>query len=156
MAGRILNRRELRKQADEAEARESPQASDDDGDDEDDQVEDTGDGGGDENEGPGAETEGGADDESSRPAKKPAKDKARAAKARKPRKPKTVPRMRARWGIFDDSMKQVAIFDYNQRAAADEKAAELATKKKGSFFLQMVKEPMLEPAPGDAPSPKSN
>ena len=157
MAGRILNRRELRKQADEAEARESPQ--DPEADDEDDEVDDTGDAGGDEDEGPGAETKDGADDEAPRPAKKPAKKpakaKAPAAKARKPRKPKVAPRRRARWGVFDASMKQVAIFDYNQRAAADEKAAELAAKKNGTFFLQLVKQPMSEPAPGDAPSPEA-
>src|SRR5262245_42267619 len=144
MAGRILNRRELRKQADEAEARESrqdPGAAD-----EDDEVEDTGDAGGDEDEGPGADTEDGADDEGPRPAKKPAKPRAPAAKARKPRKPKAAPRMRARWGVFDASMKQVAIFDYNQRAAAEEKAAELAARKTGTFFLQMVKEAMPEDA----------
>ena len=76
-------------------------------------------------------------------------------KARKPRKPKAAPRMRARWGVFDASMKQVAIFDYNQRAAADEKAAELAAKKNGTFFLQMVKEPMPEPAPEGAPGPEA-
>jgi hypothetical protein len=63
--------------------------------------------------------------------------------------------MRVRWGVFDGSMKQVAIFDYNQRAAADEKAAELAAKKNSAFFLQMVKEPMQEPASQDAPSPKA-
>jgi hypothetical protein len=144
MAGRILNRRELRKQADEAEARKSPRESEPD--DEEDEVDDSG---GAEDEGPGADTEDGADDESPRPAKKAAKAKA-PAKPRKPRKPKAVPRMRARWGVFDNSMKQVAIFDYNQRAAADQKAAELAAKKNGNFFLQIVKEPMPEPAPGDA------
>ena len=153
MAGRILNRRELRKQADEAEARESPQDSE--AADEDDEVDDTDEAGEDEAEGPGADTEDGADDEAPRPAKKPAKAKAPAAKARKPRRPKVAPRMRARWGVFDASMKQVAIFDYNQRAAADEKAAELAAKKNGTFFLQMVKEPMPEPAPGNAPSPEA-
>ena len=147
MAGRILNRRELRKQADEAEARESPQ--DPEAADEDDEVDDTDEAGEDEAEGPGADTEDGADDESPRPAKKAAKAKA-PAKPRKPRKPKAVPRMRARWGVFDASMKQVAIFDYNQRAAADAKVAELAAKKNGTFFLQIVKEPMPEPAPGDA------
>jgi hypothetical protein len=36
--------------------------------------------------------------------------------------------MRARWGVFDSAMRQVAIFDYNQRAAPEEKAAELAGK----------------------------
>jgi hypothetical protein len=130
MAGRILNRRELRKQADEAEARESSQAPE-----ADDEIDDAGDAGV-------------AKDKRSRPAKA----KAPAAKARKPRKPKAAPRMRVRWGVFDGSMKQVAIFDYNQRAAADEKAAELAAKKNSAFFLQMVKEPMPEPASRDAPS----
>ena len=150
MAGRILNRRELRKQADEAEARESqqdPEAAD-----EDDEVDDTDEAGEDEAEGPGADTEDGADDEAPRPAKKPAKAKAPAAKARKPRKPKAAPRMRARWGVFDASMKQVAVFDYKDRAAADAKVFDLlATKKTGTFFLQLVKEPMPEeaaPAPG--------
>ena len=150
MAGRILNRRELRKQADEAEARESPQdpeAADEE------EVDDTGAAGGAEDEGPGADTEDGADDEAPRPAKKPAKAKAPAAKARKPRKPKVAPRMRVRWGVLD-SMKQVALLDDNQRAAADEKAAELAARKNGTFF-QLVKERMPEPAPGDAPGPEA-
>ena len=44
---------------------------------------------------------------------------------------------------------------YNQRAAADEKAAELAAKKNGTFFLQIVKEPMPEPDAGGAPGPKA-
>jgi hypothetical protein len=116
MAGRILNRRELRKQADQAEpvektAADAPRA--------------------------GVST--------GKQAKAPA-----AAKVRKPRKPKTPPRLRARWGVFDTAMKQVAIFDYNQRAAADEKLAELLAKKKGLHFLQIVKEPMPELAPDEA------
>jgi hypothetical protein len=152
MARRILNRRELRKQSDDAEARES--TPDAEGADEDDEVEDTDDGEGDEDEKAGADTEDEADDEAPRPAKKAAKAKAPRAKASKPRKAKAVPRMRARWGVFDASMKQVALFDYNQRAAADEKAAELAAKKNGTFFLQIVKEPMPEPDAADAAGPK--
>ena len=151
MAGRILNRRELRKQSDDAEAREAAQDSEAA---EEDEVEDTDDAGEDEDEEPGADTEDEVDDEAPRPAKKPAKAKA-PAKARKPRKPKAAPRMRARWAVFDASMKQVAIFDYNQRAAADEKAAELAAKKNGTFFLQLVKEPMPELERGDASGPEA-
>lgn len=74
--------------------------------------------------------------------------KPRAKKATLPRKPrakKAPARIRARWGIFDGGMKQVAVFDYNQRAAADAKLEDLQTKKKGSHFLQIVKEPMPEP-----------
>jgi hypothetical protein len=77
----------------------------------------------------------------------PANARAKPRAVRKPRKPKAAPRMRARWGVFDASMKQVAVFDYKDRAAADAKVAELlASRKTGTFFLQMVKEPMPEDA----------
>jgi len=89
------------------------------------------------------------------PPKKQRKLKTPAApKVRTPRVKKTPPRMRARWGVFDGAMKQVAIFDYDQRASADDKLAELLAKKKGSHFLQIVKEPMAEPPPVEAPSVK--
>jgi hypothetical protein len=115
MAGRILNRRELRKQADHA---EQPEA---------------------------------APPDSAPPP--PANAKGRAApRARKPRAPKVPPRLRARWGVFDASMKQVAVFDYNQRAAADEQLAHLRATKKGLHFLQIVKEPMPAPEPAEAPA----
>ena len=133
MAGRVLNRRELRRQADAAdsvarddladEADAPEEAADDEG------------------------VEEGADDEAP-----PPKAKKAAARPRKPRKSKAAPRLRARWGVFDASMKQVAIFDYKDRAAADAKVLDLlAAKKTGTFFLQLVKEPMPEdaaPAPG--------
>jgi hypothetical protein len=118
MAGRILNRRELRKQTDQAEQS-------------------------------GAVVPGPAAGEA------PPSGKARAAKAparkRTPKAKKAAPRMRARWGIFDGGMKQVAVFDYNERAAAEEKLADLRATKKGLHFLQIVKEPMPEPAPLAAP-----
>jgi hypothetical protein len=115
MAGRILNRRELRKQADQAEQ-------------------------------PGVAVSEPA------PAATPAVKKARKAAAPRKKAAKKPPRMRARWGIFDGSMKQVAVFDYNQRAAAEEKLADLLATKKGTHFLQIVKEPMPEPAPLEAPA----
>jgi hypothetical protein len=110
MASRILNRRELRRQAEQATALEAA-ASD-------------------------TTIIGVA-------AEKKAK---KAPVKRKPRAKKAPPRLRARWGIFDAGMKQLAIFDYNQRGAADEKLADLLAKKKSFHFLQMVKEPMPEPA----------
>jgi hypothetical protein len=78
--------------------------------------------------------------------------KAAAPRANRPRKQKVKPRMRARWGVFDGSMKQVAIFDFNQRAAALDKLTDLHEKKKGIHFLQIVKEPMPEPLPAEAPA----
>jgi hypothetical protein len=84
------------------------------------------------------------------PRLKKGKAKASAApRAKKPRAKKAPPRMCARWGVFDAGMKQVAIFDYNQRAAADAKLEDLLAKKKGIHFLQIVKGPMPEPAPVD-------
>ncbi len=140
MAGRVLNRRELRRQSDAAESADLHEVADPD-----DAAEEDED---DKSVGERPEEEG--DDEAG-PAKPKAKSKA-APKSRKPRKPKAAPRMRARWGVFDASMKQVAVFDYKDRAAADAKVLDLlATKKTGTFFLQLVKEPMPEdaaPAPG--------
>jgi hypothetical protein len=52
-----------------------------------------------------------------------------APKARKARAKKAPPRLRARWAVFDGTMKQVAIFDYNQRAAVDEKLVDLRAKR---------------------------
>jgi hypothetical protein len=84
--------------------------------------------------------------------KKGAKAKSATPKVKKPRKKKEPPRICARWGVFDAAMRQVAIFDYNQRAEADRKIADLTAKKNAVYFLQIVKEPMPEPAPEEAPA----
>jgi hypothetical protein len=120
MAGRILNRRELRVPADQADPA-------------------------------GVATPGAGLTEV--PTKKARAKAPAAAKVRKARPKKPPPRMRARWGVFDGGMKQVAVFDYSQRAAADEKLADLLAKKKGLHFLQLVKEPMPEPADPHAGTP---
>jgi hypothetical protein len=111
MARRILNRKQLREAADQA-ARAKP----------DDQA-------------PSAELLPAAE-----PAAPPTAAAPKKPRARKPAKKKEPVRMRARWGVFDGGMKQVAVFDYNQRAAADEKVAALNAGKKGTFFLQIVKD----------------
>ncbi len=152
MAGRILNRRELRRQADAAEAIETPAAADDLDETEDEDEEDEEDEGGEDDAVDEAEvSDDGDEDDDEKPKSKKAKAKPKAKakaepKPRKPRKPKAAPRMRARWGVFDASMKQLAIFDWNQRADADAKVVELAAKKNGTFFVQIVKEPMAEAA----------
>jgi hypothetical protein len=72
----------------------------------------------------------------------------KAPRTRKPstRKKKEPPRLVARWGVFDGAMKQVAVFDYNQRTLADQKVAEMVAKKANAvYFVQMVKEPMAAP-----------
>jgi hypothetical protein len=87
------------------------------------------------------------------PAEGPAKAKApRAPRVKKARPKKAPPRLRARWGVFDGAMKQVAIFDYNQRAAADERLATLLARNKGLHYLRIVKEPMPEAESRPMPS----
>ncbi|MHB1422564.1 MAG: hypothetical protein ACYC3I_05085 [Gemmataceae bacterium] len=110
MAGRILNRRELRKQADQAEQTEAAAA---------------------------------APDVTVAPPKAATRRKAAATPTvRKPRKSKAPPRMRVLWCVYDGGMKEVALFDYNQRAAAEEKLSVMLGKQKGVYFLQLVKQPM--------------
>jgi hypothetical protein len=73
-----------------------------------------------------------------KPAKKaPAKRKSRAKAA------KDV-RLKAFWGVFNQSMKRVALFDYSERKAADKKAAELTASAKTPHFVQPVKEAIVE------------
>src|SRR4051794_10738644 len=105
MAGRALNRRDLRRQAEAAEKIETSSAP------------------------PGTAPDGAAP-KKRRKARAPGKPS-----ARKPRAPKAAPRMRARWCIYDGAMKPVALFPYNQRAEADAKLADLLGRAKGVHFL---------------------
>ena len=82
--------------------------------------------------------------------KKKAVRKAKSPATPRPKrasKKKEPVRMRARWAVFDGGMKQVAVFDYNARDAADQKLADMNAKKSGGYFLQLVKEAMPAPVP---------
>jgi len=76
------------------------------------------------------------------------KVKAKAA----PRKRKTAKkkaavevRMKAFWGVFNQSLKRVAVFEYSQKKAAEKKAADLsASGNKTPHFVQLVKEAIVE------------
>lgn len=69
--------------------------------------------------------------------KKPTKRKSRAKTAKEVR-------LKAFWGVFNQSMKRVALFEYSQRKQADKKAAELSTSAKTPHFVQPVKEVIEE------------
>ncbi len=71
-------------------------------------------------------------------AKKPTKRKSRAKKA-----PKEV-RLKAFWGVFNQSLKRVAMFEYGQRKQADKKAEDLSKSAKTPHFVQLVKEVIEE------------
>jgi hypothetical protein len=76
-------------------------------------------------------------------AKAPAKSKAKSSRSAKP-----AARMRIVWIVLNDAFKPVGTFDYNQKEAAEARAAELTAKGKGTHFVQRTKEAMPEDAPG--------
>ena len=125
MAKRVLNRRQLRDDADAAARAETTTTA----------AEATADGA---------------------PVKKKAAPRKKAAAGPRPKrvaKKKDPVRMRARWAVFDGGMKQIAVFDYSNRDAADQKLADMNAKKSGGYFLQLVKEPMPAPPPPVAAPP---
>jgi len=78
--------------------------------------------------------------------KKKVADK-KAPKKKKRRKKKTAEeiRLRATWGVFSQTLKQVASFEYHQKKQALDKAAALSKSGKPPHFVRVVKEPIEEP-----------
>ncbi len=117
MARKIVNRKELRAQADAAEARGK-----------------------------------------TKPAAKEKVAKEKVAKEKKAKAPKKVgdkkpvrkkkvakeARMKAFWGVFNQGMKRLALFEYADKKAADKKVAELIASSKVHHFVQLIKEPITE------------
>jgi hypothetical protein len=78
-------------------------------------------------------------------AKKDGKPAAKAAPAekappKKKRSKSSVVRLKAYWGVFNQMMKRVHLFEYAERRQADKKAAELSGNAKSPHFVQLVKE----------------
>ena len=72
-----------------------------------------------------------------KPVKKPVKRKSRSKTAKEVR-------LKAFWGVFNQSLKRVALFEYSQRKQAEKKASELSTSQKTPHFIQPVKEVIEE------------
>jgi len=53
-------------------------------------------------------------------------------------------RLKAFWGVFNQSLRRIALFEHSQRAEADQKAAELTESQKTPHFVQLVKEVIEE------------
>jgi len=75
------------------------------------------------------------------------KKKAKTPTKRKSRK-KVSPevRLKAFWGVFNQSMKRVATFEYNEKGEAEKKAESLSQSGKSPHFVQLVKEVIEETA----------
>lgn len=125
---RTLNRRDLREQAEAAEARAG---------DEDEVVEDE-EASADEEAG---DDEAGDDEEVAKPKKKAAPKKKATTTTKRTRAPKEV-RMKAVWVVFDNGSKRVDTFPFNQKAEAEALLARKQEEKKGTFYIQLVKDPM--------------
>lgn len=80
--------------------------------------------------------------------KKAAADKAGAKKAPVKRKSRAKSakevRLKAYWGVFNQSLKRVALFEHNERKLADKKAKDLTASGKSPHFVQPVKEVVQE------------
>ena len=124
MAGKPLNRLELRRQSEAAEPLDPME------DETDELVEEV-------------EEEDASD---RKPKKKPKAAPKAKTKSSRPAKP--AARMRIVWTVMNDAYKVVATFEYTQKEAAIAKAAELTAKGRGTHFVQRTKEPMPENAPG--------
>ena len=54
-------------------------------------------------------------------------------------------RMKLYWGVFNQSLKRVALYEFNQRKQAEQKAEDLTKSGKTPHFVQRVKE-AVEPS----------
>ena len=103
MARKVVNRKELRAEAEAAEA---------------------------------AEAEGAGKKKKKAPKKK--------AKRKSRKKADAVVRMKLFWGVFNQSMKRVALYDFSQQKEAEKKATDLSKSGKSPHFVQKVKEVIEE------------
>jgi hypothetical protein len=124
MAGKPLNRLELRRQSDAAEPLDPME----------DESEDLAD---------DSEEEEATEKKPKKKPKAPTKSKSKSAKTAKP-----AARMRIVWTVMNDAFKAVGTFEYSQKEAANARAAELTSKGKGTHFVMKTKEPMPDNAPG--------
>jgi hypothetical protein len=69
--------------------------------------------------------------------KEPAKRKSRAKSAKEVR-------LKAYWGVFNQSLKRIALYEYSEKKEADKRAKELTASGKSPHFVQPVKEAVQE------------
>lgn len=70
--------------------------------------------------------------------------KKKAAKRKSKAKDPASIRMKLFWGVFNQAMKRIALFEFSQKKQAEAKAAELSALGKSPHFVQKVKEEVVE------------
>ena len=78
------------------------------------------------------------------PKKKKKKAKAKATKRKSRAAAAKEVRLKAFWGVFNQSLRRVAIFEFDQREEADKKVEALGKTQKTPHFVQLVKEVIEE------------
>lgn len=76
--------------------------------------------------------------------KKTTKKAAKKTKRKSRAKAAKEVRLKAFWGVFNQSLRRVAVFEYSERKKADKKAKELTDSGKSPHFVQLVKEVIEE------------
>lgn len=76
--------------------------------------------------------------------KKAAKKKKAPTKRKSRAKAGSEVRMKLFWGVFSQSLKRVALYEFNQRKQAEKKAEDLSKKGKSPHFVVRVKEEITE------------
>jgi len=76
--------------------------------------------------------------------KKAAAPKKKAAPRKSRAKSAKDIRLKAFWGVFNQTLKRVALFEYNERKKAEKMAAELTAGGKSPHFVQLVKDVVQE------------
>lgn len=72
------------------------------------------------------------------------KAKKKAAKRKTRAKTPVDVRMKLYWGVFSQSLKRVALYEFAEKKAAQKKAEELSKSGKSPHFVQKVKEVIEE------------
>jgi hypothetical protein len=70
--------------------------------------------------------------------------KKKAAKRKSKKAAAADVRMKLYWGVFSQSLKRVALYEFNQRKDAEKKAKALNSSGKAPHFVQKVKEEVVE------------
>ena len=91
-----------------------------------------------------AEAEAAAKKQETTTKKKAASKTATKRKTKRKTKEAADVRLKAFWGVFNQSLKRVALYEYSQRRQAQKKADELTEKQKSPHFVQPVKEVIEE------------
>jgi len=78
------------------------------------------------------------------PKKKKAKKKKKATKRKSRAKAALDTRKRLFWGVFNQSAKRVALYSFDQKAEAEQKALDMNKNGKSPHFVQKVKDEIVE------------